>query len=167
MANYQASLRKTKRKTQNRSFQESSEKTGNGDVKSKQLLTKLFSYLLCHCDDSCLEINKVTRKLQKFSDSDIYDREKALQIIKSSHKRFIVKNVNGQQIVEARTTVKLCDAFQNGKCHYSSCRRLQICRFFLEGAKLESFILTVTFHVHALYCSMYVTGINSRNQFLM
>ena len=101
---------------------------------SKLLVSKLYSYLICHGDEDCrLPIYDVVRRLQKFSGDASYDAKRALEFARSSSQNFAVMNVEGKQFVEAKTSVKICDGFQDGKCRAAECQGLHICRFFLEG----------------------------------
>ena len=102
---------------------------------SNLLASKLFSYLICHGEDCRLSISRAAKRLQKFSDGKSYDSKKTLALVNSFREKFVVKNVEGTSYVEARTTVKICDAFQQGKCKAGGCKDLHICRFFLEGIK--------------------------------
>ncbi|CAB4013955.1 poly [ADP-ribose] polymerase 12-like [Paramuricea clavata] len=99
---------------------------------SKLLASKLFSYLICHGEDCRLSIGSVAKRLQNFSGDKSYDSKKALEFVNSSREKFVVKNVEGKNFVEAKTSVKICDAFQEGKCKSGGCKGLHICRFFLE-----------------------------------
>lgn len=110
--------------------------SGIGSTKthdSKLLASKLFSYLICHGEDCRLSIGSVANRLQKFSGDKSYDSKKALEFVNSFREKFVVKNVEGKNFVEAKTSVKICDAFQEGKCKSGGCKGLHICRFFLEG----------------------------------
>ena len=101
---------------------------------SNLLASKLFSYLICHGEDCRLSIGRAAKRLQKFSDDKSYDSKSTLAFVNSFHEKFVVKNVEGTRYVEARTTVKICDAFQEGKCKAGGCKELHICRFFLEDS---------------------------------
>ena len=107
---------------------------GSAEILDSNLLaSKLFSYLICHSEDCRLPINGVAKRLQKFSDGNSYDAKKALEFVNSFREKFVVKHVEGRDFVEARTSVKICDAFQEGKCRAGGCKGLHVCRFFLEG----------------------------------
>lgn len=112
-----------------------SNQTGNSANLDKNLLaSKLFSYLICHGEDCRLAITDAAKRLQKFSDDRGFDKKKALEFVKCFREKFDVKNVEGKEFVEARTLVKICDAFQQGTCKATGCNELHVCRFFLEGA---------------------------------
>lgn len=132
MADY-SSLKANSKKVRRRPKPRSS--AGNSETLDSNLLaSKLFSYLICYREDCRLAIGDVAKRLRKFSgDSRVYDSKKALEFVNSFREKFVVKSVGGEQIVEAKTSVKLCDAFQDGKCKSSGCKELHICRFFLEG----------------------------------
>lgn len=117
------------------------------DLNSRHLASKLFSYLICHGDDCRLAIVSAAKRLQKISGDKSYDSKKALEFVSSSHEKFVIKNVDGQQFVEAKTSVKICDAFQEGMCKSTGCKRLHVCRFYLEG--------TVS-----VFCTVYLFKIN-------
>ena len=97
----------------------------------KMNATKLFTYLLCHGEECRLDVFAAKKRLDKFTGRDMTQGE-ALAFIKSFPKKFEMKTVDGRQFVEAKTSVKLCDAFQAGKCDIPSCKQLHICRFFLQ-----------------------------------
>ena len=103
------------------------------DLNSRHLASKLFSYLICHGDDCRLAIVSAAKRLQKFSGDKSYDSKKALEFVRSFQDKFLIKNVDGQQFVEAKTSVRICDAFQEGKCKSTGCKTLHVCRFYLEG----------------------------------
>ena len=109
--------------------------TGNSDdlINSRLLASKLFSYAICHGDDCRLPIGTTAKRLQKFTGDKSYDTKKTLEFVKSSRDKFLIKNVDGKQFVEAKTSVKICDSFQEGMCKSAGCKELHICRFFLEG----------------------------------
>ena len=110
----------------------SSSKVGvPGDSK---IVSELYSSLICHGDEDCrLSINDVVKRLQTFSGDLACDTEKVLKLVECSRDKFVVKSVEGKQFVEAKTSVKICDAFQDGQCKAAECEGLHICRFFLEG----------------------------------
>ena len=106
----------------------------------KNVGSKLFSYLISHGEECRLDISQVAKLLQTFSGEDELDSVKALRFVKSSREKFRVKTVEGKEFVEARTSIKICDGFQEGICRTEDCKRLHICRFFLEGIVYTSIL---------------------------
>ena len=96
----------------------------------KMNATKLFTYLLCHGEECRLDVFAAKKRLDELTGRDM-TQGVALAFINSFPKKFEVKTVDGRQFVEAKTSVKLCDDFQAGKCA-RACKQLHICRFFLQ-----------------------------------
>lgn len=107
--------------------------TEDAEFLDKTTAAKLFSFLLCHGEDCQLELSVAVKRLQSFTGGSIAE-EKALNLIKSFREMFEVKTVDGKKFVEAKTSVKLCDAFQNTNCRSPTCKQLHICRFFLQSS---------------------------------
>jgi hypothetical protein len=130
-----SSLKNNMKPTRTRKLKSRASRSGSPDIllDSNLLASKLFSYLICHGEDCRLAIDRVAKRLRKFSDGKSYDSKEALAFVDKFRDKFIVKNVEGTKFVEARTAVKICDAFQEGKCKAGGCRGLHICRFFLAG----------------------------------
>ena len=65
-----------------------------------------------------------------------YDATKTLKFINSNCEKFAVQTIKGEQFVEAKTSLELCDGFMfpstKKKCTSKSCGKLHVCRLFLE-----------------------------------
>lgn len=112
--------------------QSGSRRIDNSQPLNRTTAGKMFSYLVCHVEECRLGMSDAVRRLNKFTGESVSQRE-ALNFFKSDRERFEVKTVDGQEFIEARTTVKLCDAYQGGKCRVAMCSQLHICRYFLLG----------------------------------
>ena len=126
---------------------------GSETLDTKLLASKLFAYLVSHAENCRLAIGRVAERLGEFSGGKSYDSKKALELVNSSRDKFsVIKNVEGtEQFVEVKTSVKICDAFQEGKCGTEGCKGLHICRFFLEGM-----LLTFILNIATQYCVRHV-----------
>ena len=65
-----------------------------------------------------------------------YDSKKTLELLKSCRDKFVVKTVEGEKFVEAKSSLKLCNRFlfpsTKGRCNKYPCGKLHICPRFLE-----------------------------------
>ena len=65
-----------------------------------------------------------------------YDAKKTLKFVNSKGEKFAVQTIRGEQFVEVKTSLELCDGFMfphtNKKCSPKSCAKLHVCRLFLE-----------------------------------
>ena len=65
-----------------------------------------------------------------------YDAKKTLKFVNSKGEKFAVQTTRGEQFVEVKISLELCDGFMfphtNKKCSPKSCAKLHVCRLFLE-----------------------------------
>lgn len=90
--------------------------------------------LLC-CDEDCrLEFSVAVKRLGEVEGKSLNQKE-VLTIVELFPEMFQVVNVEGSKLfIEAKSSVSLCDSFQSGMCETLECKKLHICRFFLQDS---------------------------------